>query len=84
MILGLAALFGILGLIWVVQRGVRGSSLIRPSANGRLRLVQSLAIDPKRRLVLLQCDKREILLLVGGTHDMMLHSEPSVPLAFQP
>ncbi len=75
---GIGALLCVLGLIWLVQKGVRSHGLIGGSATGRLRLVQSLAIDPKRRVVLVECDGNQVLLLVGGTTDLVLPL-PQVP-----
>lgn len=69
----MAALAGVLWLIWLARRATRASSLLGHGAPGRLRLVSGLAIDPKRRLVLLQCDGRDILLLTGGPQDLQLH-----------
>ncbi len=39
---------------------------------GRLAISQSLALDPRRRLVLVRCDGRELLLLTGGPQDISL------------
>jgi flagellar protein FliO/FliZ len=72
--IGILALGAVLGLIWLAQRGARAGGLGRGSMNGRLRLVQSLALDTRRRVLLLQCDGREILLLTGGPTDLLLSS----------
>ena len=39
---------------------------------GRLAIEQSLALDPRRRLLLIRCDNRQLLLLTGGSQDQML------------
>jgi flagellar protein FliO/FliZ len=73
--LAVASLSGVLGLIWLIQRGLRlgGVARFRPGpATGRLRVVQSLPIDSRRRLVLLACDDREVLVLTGGPTDVPL------------
>ena len=72
----IVALGGVLGLIWLVQRWLlRGRGLMpglaRPGA-GRLRLVQSLALDPRRRVVLVACDGQEFAVLTGGANDILL------------
>ncbi len=76
LIVASAALAGVLGLIWLIQRGVRAGGLaqFQPTGRGvhRLRLVQSLAIDPRRRVLLLACDDREVLVLTGGNTDLLL------------
>ena len=79
--LPIAALLGVLGLIWLIQRLARTRTVAAwlpqaPRGAGRLRLVQSLPIDPKRRVVLIACDDREMLLLIGGPSDLVLTPEP--------
>jgi flagellar protein FliO/FliZ len=71
-------LAGVLGLIWLVQRGVRKSGFARPCPAGRLRLVQSLTLDSRRRVILLDCDGRTLMLLTGGPNDLLLTSGPAV------
>jgi flagellar biogenesis protein FliO len=81
----MAALAGVLCLIWLIQRLVRWGrphsalAALLPQAarsSGRLRLVQSLPIDTSRRIVLFACDDREMLLLVGGSADVVLAALP--------
>jgi flagellar biogenesis protein FliO len=69
---GIAALAGVLGLIWLAHYLARRTSLPRAAEAGRLRILQSLAIDPRRRLVFLECDGAPILLLTGGPEDLIL------------
>jgi len=76
--LSLAALALVLGLVWVSSRLARrlGFARLAPMANGpakqRLRLVQSLALDPRRRILLIECDGRGHLVLIGGGTDLSL------------
>jgi hypothetical protein len=42
------------------------------SGTGSLALEQVLAIDARRRLVLARCGERRVLLLTGGTSDIVL------------
>ena len=44
----------------------------RALGDGRLAVIQSLALDPRRRLLLVRCDGRDLLLLTGGPQDMPL------------
>ncbi len=62
-----ASLAAVLLLIFLIGRAAQAmrSTRIGPSGNRRLRLLETLAIDPKRRLVLLECDGRSVLLLTG-------------------
>ncbi len=74
----IAALGAVLGLIWLAQAVARRSGHFRASAKGpaRLALVQSLALDQRRRLQLVRCDGRHLLLLTGGSGDLMLGFVP--------
>ncbi len=68
----LLALAGILALILVGQRLLQPGGRLRPALGGRLRVLDSVAIDPRRRLVLAQCDGQEFVLLTGGTSDLLV------------
>lgn len=77
--IGVFALTAVLGLIWLVQRGVRAGGLGWQGQAGRLRLIQSVPIDQRRRLVLVQLDGRDIVLLTGGAGDLLVAALPAVP-----
>lgn len=66
-------------LWWGLRRwgGLLGA--IRPTNNPkrRLQLLESQALDPKRRLVLVRHDNTEYLLLLGANHEVVLQQEAS-------
>ena len=68
------ALGAVLLLAWGGARLLRASPLaagaLRPGR--RLRVEEVLAVDPRRRLLLLSCDGRECLVLTGGGQDALL------------
>jgi hypothetical protein len=69
------ALIAVLGLILAAGRIARaGFFNLKPRAPGgdRLALVQVLALDPRRRLHLVRCDGRHLLLLTGGGNDLFI------------
>ena len=66
-----SALAGVLLLAWLAARGLRASGLAA-RAGRRLAVQEVLAIDARRRLLLLRCDGREVLLMTGGSQDQML------------
>lgn len=70
----LAALGCVLALVWLVLRGLRRAGLGDGGAPGRLRVVARLAVDPKRRLLLVAVDGREMLLLTGGPNDLLIEA----------
>jgi flagellar protein FliO/FliZ len=70
-----AALLLVLGLVWLAQRAARAGLLPRHLAApdpGRLALVSAHALDPRRRLLLVRCDGRHVLLLTGGPQDVVV------------
>ena len=63
-----AALAAVLLLLRLGARGLRRSGLAGRREGGRRRLAiqEVLAVDARRRLLLVRCDGREVLLLTGG------------------
>jgi flagellar protein FliO/FliZ len=71
--LALAALAATIGAIYVLAAIARRSGLAAASRPGRrLSVVETIALDPRRRLVLARCDEAEALLLVGGESDQVV------------
>ena len=67
-VFALALTLGLLGLCAVALRRYGPSLLARfavARAERRLAIVETLVLDPTRRLVLVSCDGRERLLLLG-------------------
>ena len=76
------ALAVVLGLIWLAQLLARGRLAgLLPKGGGRLATVQSLALDSRRRLHLVACDGRQVLLLTGGGQDVVVGWLPAGPEA---
>ena len=65
------ALAAVVLLIWLIARGLRTGGLA-PREGRRLAVQEVLALDPRRRLLLLRCDGREVLVLTGGAQDAVL------------
>ncbi len=56
---------------------MRKLGLARPSRTGsHITVVDSLQIDPRRRLVLISCEGRQVLLALGGGSDILLATWP--------
>lgn len=67
-----AALAAVLGLLWLAQAGLRRARpLLRP-AGARLAIEEAMALDSRRRLVLIRCEGQRALLLTGGPQDLLL------------
>lgn len=66
-----AALAGVVALILLAGRLAQRAGLA-PQASGRLRVEETVALDARRRLVLVRCDGRALLLLTGGAQDQVV------------
>ena len=84
-LLAVGALGLVLGLILLAQRAARLGGLVpRATGVGRLALVEAVALDPRRRLALVRCDDRHVLVLTGGTQDVVVGwVEPPPPPSIQ-
>jgi flagellar protein FliO/FliZ len=68
-----AALIAVLVLIWLAGRVARFGGMARRPTTGRSLVVQDvIALDVRRRLHLVQCDGRRVLLLTGGGQDVVV------------
>ncbi|MCL2469672.1 MAG: flagellar biosynthetic protein FliO [Alphaproteobacteria bacterium] len=74
-VLALLALFA-LALKWFAARGGFFLTTSNAKQGQRLSVVSSLPLDGRRRLVLVRCDEREYLLLLGPSHDLLLDDSP--------
>jgi len=66
------ALAAVLGMIWLAQRSARLGGVGKFRAGARLGVQESFALDPRRRLHLIRCDDRFVLLLTGGAQDVVV------------
>jgi len=76
------ALMAALGFIlkYLAARGIMLPS--QSARTRRVKIVESLAIDAKRRFVIVRCDEREHLLLLGGQSDIVVDTNlPPAPPA---
>lgn len=70
----LFALIATLALLAGVAWGARRLGMLRPGREGerRLKISESMMLDPRRRLVIVRCDGREHLLLLGAGGDRVV------------
>ena len=85
----LAVLVGALGLFgyavrkgWILQN-MTGLMAISGPQRHRLQLKETLVIDPRRRVVILQADEMEHIVLLGAEAETVLASQtaPAQPVA---
>jgi len=68
-----AALAAVIALIWVAGRAARLSGMAHRPAHGRsLEVEDVIALDARRRLHLVQCQDKRVLLLTGGAQDLVV------------
>jgi len=74
----LGALAAVLVPLWLGARAVRGG---RPTARDgrRLAVGEAVALDSRRRIILVRCDGRDLLVLTGGSQDMLIGWLPDRP-----
>ncbi len=72
-LLVIGVLTGVLALIGVAAKLFQLSTRqIRPSSGRTLVLQESLSLDQRRRIHLVQCGQRQVLLLTGGAQDLVV------------
>ena len=74
----LMALLFVVGLIYfaglMARRTGFDKRLTGNKGPARLKLVETLYLDPRRRLVIVQCDDREHVLLLAASGDLLVES----------
>ena len=68
-------------LAWVARRYGFGSGLGMPGGRGRLRIVETATVDARRRLVLIQRDGVEHLVLLSPTRETVIETGIPAPTA---
>jgi flagellar protein FliO/FliZ len=74
----LGGLAAVLVPLWLIARAMRGGSA-RGQGGRRLTIGEVVALDQRRRVVLVRCDGRELLLLTGGSQDTVIGWLPERP-----
>ncbi len=82
-ILALIFVLGLIGLAAVLLRRFGPGGLMvartKPGAARRLSVIDSLTLDPRRRLVLIRRDDKEHLLLLGSQSDIVVEGSIDPP-----
>lgn len=69
-----AVIVGIVLVLWVLKWLSNASGKVARGRNRRLAVVDSLALDPKRQLLIVRRDNVEHLILTGGPHDVVVET----------
>jgi flagellar protein FliO/FliZ len=68
-----AALAVVLALVWLGARAARLTGLApRPAGARILALQDTIALDSRRRLLVVRCGARDVVLLTGGGQDVVV------------
>jgi flagellar protein FliO/FliZ len=69
----IGVLTGVLALILAATRIFQsGLWRIQPRPGRTLAIRESIALDPRRRIHLVQCGQRQVILLTGGGQDLVI------------
>ncbi|KQX39827.1 hypothetical protein ASD04_04005 [Devosia sp. Root436] len=69
-----AVIVAILLVLWLLKLLFRASGNVTRGRNRRLAVVDSLALDPKRQLLIIRRDNVEHLILTGGAQDVVVET----------
>jgi flagellar protein FliO/FliZ len=85
----LVGLLGAIGLLALaIQRGwilknITGLRYMKPEER-RLKVSETLVIDPRRRVVIVKCDDEEYVVLLGAESETLLSTQPAKPTPPKP
>ncbi len=77
-----AALAAVLALIWIAGRMARLAGFgaqLQPRSGRILSVEDAVALDGRRRLHLIRCGGRQVMVLTGGTQDLVVGWLPEPP-----
>lgn len=80
-VLACSTVLALLGLLALALRYIasRGCGIAPQGRNRRLKIVETLPLDTRRRLVIVQCDDAEHLLLLGTQQDRVIATNLPLP-----
>ncbi len=68
-----AVLIGVIALIGAAAKCFQFSGWRPESRSGKILILrESIALDPRRRIHLVQCGQRQVVLLTGGGQDLVV------------
>ncbi len=62
-----------LGLAYLLKRlGLATNASVKSSDKRRLEVIESLPLDPRRRVAIIKCDDKEHLVILGATSETVI------------
>ncbi|MDD5586740.1 MAG: flagellar biosynthetic protein FliO [Alphaproteobacteria bacterium] len=73
-LLAASTVIGLMGLLAWSLKAIAARGWITPPAGRtrRLKIIESLPLDARHRLVIIKCDEAQHLLLLGASHDTVV------------
>lgn len=69
----------LMGLLALAMRRINNGGSVMPLSRRRLKLIETLPIDPRRKLVIVRCDDAEHLLILGTNGETVIESRLKAP-----
>lgn len=69
----------LMAMLALVMRRINNGGSVMPVSRRRLKLVETLPIDPRRRLAIIRCDDREHLLILGTNGETVIETNLKAP-----
>lgn len=76
-----AVIIAIVLVLWLLKLLFNATGNVARGRNRRLSVVDSLALDPKRQLLIVRRDNVEHLILVGGANDLVIEGDIEIETA---
>ncbi len=70
----LAFVLALMLMLALIMRRINHGGSVMPMSRRRLKLVETLPIDPRRRLAIVRCDDREHLLILGTNGETVVET----------
>jgi flagellar protein FliO/FliZ len=72
------------GLALIAKKfGVGNRGPMRRGRGNRLSIIESMQVDAKRRIVLIRCDNKDYMLLLGGVTELLIEGNLPVDLTLE-
>jgi flagellar protein FliO/FliZ len=79
LIAALVFVLALMGGLWIILRKLGLSGPQRPSGRRRLRIIESIPLDSRRRALILQRDNTQHLVILGPTGETVVETQIPVP-----
>lgn len=73
-IAALCFVLSLMGMLALIMRRINNGGSVMPMSRRRLKLVETLPLDPRRKLAIIRCDDREHLVILGTNTETVIES----------